>query len=105
HDDLLDPFTASEPQPRAHRLSRASDEALYLVPFLSERFDDAERAEDLLDDAERVAVELPQRSGLPAQAWAEEPCGDDQARRDTEGDHGDGQVDPCHHVDHADERR
>ena len=80
HDQLVRPFEAGEAQLGAHRLSRTPHEALLLALLLSERFDDAQRTQDLLHDPERVAVELLQRSRLAAQAWAEEPCRDDQSR-------------------------
>ena len=86
--ELVAAFEARHAHPCPHAVPAAAEEALLFPRLLTERFDDPQRAQDLLHDRLGGTLELLHLPPLAAQAPAKYARDDDGARRDGEGDQG-----------------
>ena len=93
-----------EPQARGHALARAVHEPLRLPCLLPEGLDDAERAECLLNDGERRALELLYLAGLFAHTRPVRARQEGERRANAEGHERQVAVEPGGHRDHRAER-
>src|SRR5207247_8145283 len=89
-----------EPQARGHALARAVHEPLRLPSFLPEGLDDAERAERLLNDGERRALELLYLAGLFAHTRPVRARQEGERRANAEGHERQVAVEPGGHREH-----